>query len=320
MTIFCKTIARAVLFTGMLSAAPAVAAEYPSRDFTFVVHGSAGGGSDIIARTVTNIIAQKKLIPTKIIVENRPGGSGVIAYTYLAARKDNPYYLGTMSGSFFTTALSGDSTVSYEDFTPLAAIAEDPYVMVVSASSGIESVKDLVAKGHANFGATGVLTDHALLARMFQDKTGLKASVVPYGGDGEVLAALLGGHIDVQFGNPSEVLEQIKAGRLVPLAMTTTERVSVLPDVPTLKEQNVDIELGQLRAFVMPKGLKPADVAYMQNVFKQVADSPEWKAQYLDKNNANAVFLDSAALGERFKELNDMYRGFMKEMGLLKKQ
>lgn len=320
MNISYKNIANAFLVTGVLSAAPVAAAEFPSRDFTFVVHGSAGGGSDIIARTVTNIIAEKKLLPTKIIIENRPGGSGVIAYTYLGARKANPYFLGTMSGSFFTTALSGDSTVSYKDFTPLAAIAEDPYVMVVRANAGIKSMKDLIAKGQANFGATGVLTDHALLARMFQDKTGLKASVVPYGGDGEVLAALLGGHIDVQFGNPSEVLEQVKAGRLIPLAVTTNDRVSALPDVPTLKEQGIDIQLGQLRAFVMPKGLKPEEVAYMEGVFKQVAASPEWKAQYLDKNNANATFLDHAALEKRFVELNEMYRSFMKETGLLKTQ
>jgi len=302
----------------LLGSGQAALAEYPVRDFTFVVHGSPGGGSDIIARTVTNIIAQKQLLPTKILVENRPGGSGVIAYTYLAKREGNPYYLGTMSGSFFTTALSGDSTVSYKDFTPIAAIAEDPYVMVVRADSGIDTLQQLIDKKSANFGATGVLTDHALLAMMFEKETDMKASVVPFGGDGEVLAALLGGHIDVQFGNPSEVLEQVKAGRLKALAVSTNARVAVLPDVPTLKEQGVDIELGQLRAFVMPGDLKPEDVAVVEAAFKQVAESPEWKAEYLDKNNANAVFLGSSDLGKRFVDLDAMYRGFMTDMNLIK--
>lgn len=301
-----------------LTIAPAALAEdYPSRDFDFIVPSSAGGGSDIIARTVANIIAQNDMIPTKIMVENRVGGSGVVGYTYIANRSGNPYVVGPISGSFFTTALSGDSTVSYRDFTPLAAIAEDPFVIVVRNDSGITSMQDLIAKGSATVGATGVLTDHALLAKMLESKTGLKTSVVPFNGDGEVLAAMLGGHIDVQIGNPSEVLAQVEAGRLTPLAVTTKDRTSAFPDVPTLQESGIDIVHGQLRSFVMPGGLKPEQVAYVEGVFREIAQSPQWKAEYLDRNHANPVFLSSQELGERFVKMDAMYAAFMKDIGLI---
>ena len=311
-----KTLVAAAAVS-LLAAAPALADDYPSRDFTLVVTSSAGGGSDIIARTVANIIAKKNLIPTNVMVENRPGGSSVVGNTYVAGRAGNPYFWATISGSFFTTSLAGASTVSYKDFTPLAAIAEDPFVIVVRADAGINDMKQLIAMGHANVGSTGVLTDHALLAKRLEAETGLKTNVVPFDGDGEVLAAILGGHIDVQIGNPSEIMAQVEAGRLKALAVTTKDRVSALPDVPTLTEQGINIQHGQLRAFVMPKDLKPEEVAYAENVFRQVAESPEWKTDYLEKNHANAVFLDSKTLGERFVQINGMYEKFMKENGLM---
>lgn len=318
-----KTIG-AVLATGfaafsiLAAGSPTQAGQYPERDFDFIVPSSPGGGSDIIARTVANIIEQKSLIPTKIMVENRVGGSGVVGYTYIANHAGNPYVAGPISGSFFTTALSGASTVSYRDFTPLAAIAEDPFVIVVRQDAGIGSMKDLIAKGQVTVGATGVLTDHALLAKMIENKTGLKTSVVPFNGDGEVLAAIMGGHIDVQIGNPSEVLGQVEAGRLKPLAVTTAKRTAAFPDVPTLSELGIDIVHGQLRAFVMPKEIPPEDVVYLESVFRKVTESQEWKTGYLQRNHANPVFLDSAALAGRFVELNKLYEAFMKENGLIK--
>lgn len=294
------------------------AAPYPEREVTLIVQGSAGGGSDIIARTIANIIQKKNLVPKPIIVENRPGGGGAVGYTYVAKRPGDPYFIGTIGGSFFTTPLLGQSPVTYKDFTPIAAIAADPYVMAVTKESGITSLDGIKKLGTVRVGTTGVVTDPGLIAKLLEEKLGIKTRNIPFGGDGEVLAALLGGHIDVQFGNPSEILSQVKAGKLVPLAVSSGARLGQLADVPTFKELGIDIDITQLRGLVMPKGMSPEVVSFWEKVMKEVAESPEWKAEYIDRNNSLPVFLDSAAFGAEMPKLNDMYADFMKKTGTLK--
>jgi putative tricarboxylic transport membrane protein len=305
------------LFAVTAVGAPAFA-EYPEREITLIVQGSAGGGSDIIARTIANIIEKKKLVSKPIIVENRPGGGGAVGYTFVAKREADPYFIGTIGGSFFTTPLLGQSPVTYKDFTPIAAIASDPYVMVVTAKSGVKSIADIKAMGTVRVGTTGVVTDPGLIAKMLEEHLGITTRNVPFGGDGEVLTALLGGHIDVQFGNPSEVLSQINAGVLVPLAVSSGQRMSQLPNVPTFKEQGLDIEFTQLRGVVMPKGIPPEAVVYWERVMKAVAESEEWKAEYIDRNGSLPLYLDSAAFGARMPELSQTYSDFMKKTNVIK--
>lgn len=314
--LFRTTVGAAIL--ALASGAPAFAKAYPEREVTLIVQGSAGGGSDIIARTIANIIDKKKLSPTPIIVENRPGGGGAVGYTYVAKRQGDPYFIGTIGGSFFTTPLLGQSPVNYEAFTPIAAIAADPYVMVVSAKSGIKSLDQVKALKTVRVGTTGVVTDPGIIAKMMEKSLGITIRNVPYGGDGEVLAALLGGHIDVQFGNPSEILSQVQAGTLVPLAVSSATRLPQLPNVPTFKELGQDIDITQLRGVVMPKGIPPEAVKFWEGVMKQVAESEEWKREYLDRNGSVPIFLDSAAFAAELPKVNSTYVDFMKQAGLLK--
>ncbi len=159
--------------------APAFAATYPEREVTLIVQGSAGGGSDIIARTIANIIQKKKLSPTPIIVENRPGGGGAVGYTYVAKRQGDPYFIGTIGGSFFTTPLLGQSPVNYEAFTPIAAIAADPYVMAVSAKSGITSLDQVKALKTVRVGTTGVVTDPGIIAKMLEKSSASPSATYP---------------------------------------------------------------------------------------------------------------------------------------------
>jgi putative tricarboxylic transport membrane protein len=299
-------------------ASPSLAAPYPDQDFTLVVQGSAGGGSDVIARTIANIIEKKKLVPTKILIDNRPGGGGAVGYNYVAKRTGDAYYLGTIATSFFTTPLLGQSPVSYKDFTPIATIAADPYVMAVKADSGLDTFAAIKERKVLRVGTTGVVTDPGLLAGMLEQQLGITTRNIPYGGDGEVLAAILGGHIDIQFGNPSEILSQVKAGKLKALAVSSGTRLEQLPDVPTFKEQGIDIELTQLRGVVMPKGVSPEVTKFWEGVMKQVAESPEWKAEYIDRNNAVPTYMDSKEFGEAMPKYSDLYAEYMKKVKAIK--
>jgi putative tricarboxylic transport membrane protein len=290
----------------------------PDRDVTVVVTSSAGGGSDTITRILTDTITKLKLTPSNFVVENRTGGSGAVGYSYTAKRKDDAYLWANIGVSFFTTPLLGESPVNYRDFTPLAAVSEDPYIMVVAKDSKIKSLADIKAAGRMISGTTGIVADPALLAQRLETAMGIEADVVPFGGDGEVVAALLGGHIEVQFGNPSEVLPLIKSGDVRPIAVSAAERLPAFPDIPTIKESGYDVVLTQLRGFVMPQNVPDDAVAYWADIIKKALESEQWKTQYLDRFNVVPKYMAGTELAAEMDRRHADYTALMTSLGLIK--
>lgn len=311
--LFVSVAAVWVLSTGVTQAA-----DYPTRDIQFVVPFSAGGGSDVLARNIAAAIKEQKLLPVNILIDNRPGSGGAVGYNFLAGRKGNPDYVGTVSIAFFTTPLMGGSPVNYKNFQPLAAIARDPYIMAVAADSPFKSMKDLAAKGTFIAGSPAAVSDSTLLARRLASDMKVKAQVVPFDGDGEALSALLGGHVDVMFGNLSEIIAQVKGGAIRAIGITTEERIADLPDVPTFKELGYDIELAQLRGMVMPLGTPPETVAYWEALLKKLAESDYWREHYLERFSVLPAYLDSKAFGAEIVKINDRYEILMRELGVIK--
>jgi len=294
------------------------ASAYPSETINYIVAFGVGGGSDIVARTMAKVIDEKKLIPVKMLVENRPGGSGAVGYSYISSRKGNPYYLGGVGVSFFTTPLLGKMPLSYKDFTPLAAIARSPYILAVLADSKIKSIDDLKSAKGLTIGSAGAVSDPALLSHLLNKELGSSIKVVPYDGEGEVMAAVLGKHLDLLFGNPNEILEQVNAGKMRALAVTSAERMDSLPEVPSFKELGHDIVHTQLRGIIMPKDVPAEAVSYWEGVMKTVSESPEWRSQYVDRFNEIPLFLDSKQFGEEIVATSQRYETLMRELGLIK--
>ena len=162
---------------------------------TIIVPFGAGGGSDVLSRTIANVLRELKLVPVNLLVENRPGSSGAIGYTYVARQAANPYALATVSVSFFTTPLLGASS-HLQGLTPVAAIAMSPCIMAVRAASPLKSFEEVKKARRLTTGTVGVVSDPVLLARMLQNATGVTIDTVPFDGEGEVMTAVLGGHID----------------------------------------------------------------------------------------------------------------------------
>ncbi|MCD2185007.1 Bug family tripartite tricarboxylate transporter substrate binding protein [Rhizobium sp. GN54] len=296
----------------------AQAQDYPAETMNYVVAFGVGGGSDIIARTMAKVIDDKKLIPVKMLVENRPGGSGAIGYSFINAQKGNPYYLGGVGVSFFTTPLLGKMPLSHRDFTPLAAIARSPYILAVTADSDIKTIDDIKTATGLTIGTAGAVSDPALLAHLLNKELGASIKVVPFDGEGEVMAAVLGKHLDLLFGNPNEILEQVNAGTMRALAVTSAERMTSLPDVPSFSELGHDIVHTQLRGIIMPKDVPAEAVTYWEGVLKTVAESPEWRAQYVDRFNEIPLFLNSREFGEEIVATSARYEALMRELELIK--
>jgi len=314
---------RSLILFALISAAcgggnaPQEARAYPERDVTMIVPFGAGGGSDVLSRTMANVIRELNLIPTNLLVENRPGSSGAIGYTYVAKQKGNPYTLATVSVSFFTTPLLGASEFNYEDFTPVAAIAMSPYIMAVRAASPYTTFEDVKKARRLTTGTVGVVSDPVLLARMLQNASGITIDTVPFDGEGEVMTAALGGHIDFMLGNPGEILPQIEAGTLRPLAVSTGARLQSLPDTPSFRELGYPIEHVQLRGVVMPPDMPQEALTFWENALRRVAESPEWKREYLDRFRDEPRFLGAEEFGEVLEMTNNLYTQIMAELGLI---
>jgi putative tricarboxylic transport membrane protein len=308
------------LLAGLIVAVMPVAAaaqDYPERDVTLVVQSSAGGGSDIFARTVANQLSELGLIDRQLLVENRPGGSGTVAYAYTAGQKGNPYVLQTIASSFFTTPLLGQSPVGPGDFTPVAAIAVDPYVLAVDGDSEYQTLDDLIAAGSISTGTTGVVNDQTILGALLSQATGLEIRAVPFDGSGEEMSAVLGGHIDALFGNPSEILQQIEGGELRALAVSTSERLTSLPEVPTFQELGHDITHSQMRAIVMPADIPEEALSFWQDAFEQLASSDLWREGYLQRYNLEPAFLEGDQLKQEFDKLSGSFEAQMRAANLI---
>lgn len=272
----------AVATTGLL-AAPAVlrAQSFPSRPIELVVGFSPGGGTDVTARTFAGFLAAE--LGGQVIVLNKPGASGEIALSGVARANPDGYMLGvTNMPGLVTLPIERPAKFSLNDFDFIANLVSDPSAFSVKPDSPIKSVKDLIEAarkdpGGVTFGSTGIGTDDHLCLVLFEQATGIKLNHVPFQGAGPMRMAVLGGQVTVAGLNVGEVAPFESQLRMI--AQGGAIRSRFAPNVPTFKEQGIDVEMGSERGIVAPKGL-PADVrTRLSDATARVARNPDFLAK-----------------------------------------
>jgi putative tricarboxylic transport membrane protein len=166
--------------------------------------------------------------------------------------------------------------------------------------------------------AMGNTGDHVILSGMLKERLGMEIRVVPFNGSGEEMASVLGGHSDMMWGNPTEIMAQFQTGAMRPVAVTTAKRLLSLPDVPTLRELGHDIELIQMRALVMPKDVPQEAVKYWVDVLRKVSESDEWRTGYIAKYLVEPMFMHGDELQKRVDNTSQMYEERLKKIGAIK--
>jgi putative tricarboxylic transport membrane protein len=311
-------VVRSLLLSSIVAAAlaagPVLAQAFPSKTIEFNVHTSPGGGTDLFARAVTEMLARDKVFPQAIIVSNRPGGSGAIAFNHVKSRKGDPHVVLTMAtGSFLAAAARKDLDLGLEHFTPLVSFALDPQVIAVAADSKFKSARELIEIGKSApnsliASVTSATGTARLLLYVIERETGAKFKFVPFKSGSEATTAVAGGHVQFTPENLSEMLGLVEGKKLRVLAVTGSSRLAAVPDAPTMKELGYNVMLGTGRGFVMPAGVPKEAHAAMEAALKRVYDSPAWK-DFAAKNNFEDMWMGSAefskALARQALEMNE---------------
>lgn len=293
----------------------------PSRQIEAVVHTGPGGGSDIFARAIAEMLQKEKLINQRMQVVNKSGGGSAVAMSYLAEKKGEPHTIGFFTGVWVTNPLTTkEASVTIKELTPIMRLVLEPAVIAVKADSPYKDMKDFIdaAKKSPNQlrQSGGSVTGRDNLMRLLiQKATGAQWTYISFPSGGERLSNLLGGHVQMMVIEPQEAGEQIRAGNLRVIASLTEKRLPSLPNVPTIKEQGIDVTIiPQARGIVAPPGASPEVVQYYEGVFDRFAKTAGWK-QYLEQNQFEDGHLKGQPLGKFFDELTVLMRNVLKEAG-----
>ena len=252
---------------GFSAAAQVRTVEYPTKPIRVVVGSSAGGGGDIIARTVIQRLNERFGQP--IVVDNRGGASGAIACEIVARSQPDGYTILIASVGMLAINPVLYPRLPYaplEDFAPVMRMAETPYVLVVHPSVGASTVRDLVTfaksrPGQLNFASGGAGTGNHFSGELFKLAAGLDLVHIPYKGTGPALADVLGGQVQMMFSTLLPAMPHVKTGRLRALAVTTAQRSASAPELPTIAESGFPgFETTTWHALLVPSATSKAIV------------------------------------------------------------
>jgi tripartite-type tricarboxylate transporter receptor subunit TctC len=267
----------------------AAAQDYPSRPIRVIVPFPPGGSTDILARTVFQQLGQKW--KQSIIIDNRPGASGMIGTEMVARAEPDGYTLLMGSGGPLTINPALYAKLPYDpikDFIPITVIAVVPNIVVANPSLPVHSIKELIAlaksePGKLAFASTGNGTPGHLAGEMFKTMTGTDMLHVPYKGSAPSVSAVLGGEVALNFTTTPPVVPLVKSGKLRALAVTSSTRIPDLPDVPTMAESGLPgYEAISWFGVVAPRGTPDAIVKKLSADLVTVIDSAQVRKQILD--------------------------------------
>jgi tripartite-type tricarboxylate transporter receptor subunit TctC len=275
-----KAAALVVLLSGS-----AFAAEFPERPVRIIVGFGAGGASDIAARVIANKMSDA--LGQQVVVENKPGASTSIAGEYVVRSAPDGYTLYQSGNANAVNALS-EPPPSFDvltAFDPLGAAISAPTVLVAHPSSGIKSIKELVATAKAHpgqimYASSGAGSVSNLTAELLAHEHGIKLTHVPYKGSTPAMTDLLSGRVQISFAPISTALPFIKDGKLNALAVTSARRQEQLPDVPTLEELGINgTDINIWSGFVAPRGTPSDRIAKLGEALQKALTSPDVRKQ-----------------------------------------
>ncbi|MFM1653174.1 Bug family tripartite tricarboxylate transporter substrate binding protein [Brevibacillus sp. B_LB10_24] len=304
--------------TGKVDAAAKV--DYPTKQVELLVPFSAGGGTDAVARAFAD--AAKTHFAKPFGVVNKTGGGGAVGMAEGAKAKADGYKVTLITADVTILPHLGLASFKPEDFKPITMINQDPSAVTVRTDAPWNSLEEFIeyAKANpekvrvANSGTGGIWH---LAAAAFEDKSGVKLRHIPYEGAAPAVTALLGGHVEAVMVSPAEVSAHVTSGKLKMLGVMSDERLEHMKDVPTLKEQGVDLSVSTWRGLGVPKDTPQEIVSVLKDAAAETVKEQSFQS-VLDKMNLGKAYLDDAAFQEKITSDSAMFKDLIDKSGLKK--
>lgn len=294
---------------------------FPTKPITVICPWTAGGGTDTILRALCK--QAEKYLGQTITVVNQTGGGGAVGHAAIMNARRDGYTVGMITFELNSLPPQGLIPFTYKDFDPLMRVNVDAPALTVAKNSPFNTVQDFInyAKAHPNeltIGNSGPGSVWHIAAGLMSTKTGIKVKYVPFDGAAPAVTALVGGHISAVSVSVAEVQGQVKAGQLKILGVMDTKRSDLFPEVPTFREQGLDITFGTWRGLALPKGVNPEIKQILADAFKKAYEEPEFK-ELAAKLGLGLAYQDGKEFGEFLAQNYNDVKEVMDQLGLSKK-
>jgi tripartite-type tricarboxylate transporter receptor subunit TctC len=315
---------RPFLASGLATAAtvamPAWAQSYPSRTIRYICPWPAGGATDQVMRVLAE--SASRLMGQSVVIENKPGAGGMLGANELVNAKPDGYTLSQIPfGAFRIPHMQKVAFNTLTDFTWIICLTGYTFGLVVPADSPIGSIADLVKWAKANpgkftYGSTGIGTSPHLAVEEFAQRAGIQLNHVPFKGNADNMQALLGGHV-MAASDSTGWAPHVNSGRMRLLATYGSKRTKRWPNVPTLDELGFKTVSDSPFGVCGPKGMDPAVVKKIHDVFRQTLEDPKVVAVF-DKFDQSTIYMDTAAYTKFAQDTFRSERETMVRLGMAK--
>ena len=318
-----NTILGLVLVSVFCCVSSAFSEEFPSRPITLVVQFAPGTSTDIVARKLAEEVS--KTLGQPLVVVNKAGGAGTVGVAEMLRSQPDGYTIGCVNMPVLAI-IPHMQEVPYDplkDIAHIGVVQPYEYGLYVKGDAPWKNIKELVdySKTHPGeiiYGTPGVgTTNHLIMARIAKQEN-LKLKHVPYKGDGELIPAVLGGHVHAAIGSPSAVVPQVKAGTLKLLVVTSKDRWSYLPEVPTLLQSGYTFYQTSFLSIGAPAATPEPVRKKIEDAFRKALQDPTIKAEVEEKLYAKLNYSPGQEYAKYIKEQYDYYKTFLKEEGITK--
>lgn len=296
------------------------AQHYPDRPIRLLLGVAAGGGQDTIARAMAPKVTS--ILGANIVIDNRPGAGGDIATGVAMQASSDGYTLLMISSSNVIRPLMYKTPHNLQrDFSPIAQLINQPYLLVTPSALPIKSVSELISSaksnsGKINFGSAGNGTLTHLAAELFKDQAQIEAVHVPYKGAGSLYPDLIAGRVHFSFSTIVSALPHVRTNRLRALAVSTPKRVSSIPDIATVSESGLSgYSVSQWYAVLAPKGVPQSVIEKVNRALVTVLQDPEL-TKHLASDGAIAASSSPAELAIHLKSETERWGRIVKKVGL----
>ena len=325
------SVYRFIMAVALALAATVVGAQTPwkpQRPVELIVGSAAGNSNDLMLRLIAQVTQEKRLLDVPMNVMNKPGGGNTIAWSYLNQHANDGHYLMMANLNLSVGHLTGTTTFSYRDFTPVCLLYDEYVVFVVRNESPIKTGRDLLerlkkdpASLSVSFSSVAGGANHIAAGLVFK-AAGVdikKVRSVVFDSAGKAITAALGGHVDFVSASASSAVSHLKAGTVRVIGITSPKRIGgVFADVPTFREQGANTSFSNYRGLITGKSIPPNQLAYWEQYFSNLDKDSSWRV-HLDKNEWEPNYTNSRETRKYWDELDAQMRSTLDDLGLLKK-